>query len=386
MKTQTVKGFRDYLGEDALRKKAITNLVENLILKYGFESAETPIIEYEEFIRGDKQQEGDEAISDIFKLKDKGERELALRYEFTFQLKRISINKKLPFKRYSFGPVFRDEPASLNRLRQFTQFDIDIGGASIKDEAEILCAASKILETLGIENVIYINNRKLINEILNDLGIKEKDKSDVIRIIDKLDKKSPEEVGKELEKYSLKDILKEFRKPREYYEKYISYREIEELFKYLSYYGVKNVEFSPTLARGLSYYNRTVFEVKTKKMKETITAGGSYMFNKTQFTGISFGIDRLMQLADYSKIELDKIDILVLSMDKDKEAISISEKLRSKGKKIILLTDKAISKALDYANSQKIQKVIFVGERGIELKDMESGEQKQLSEKDLLKI
>src|SRR3989304_4553316 len=98
-------------------------LVENFE-KYGFEPAETPMIEAEEFVRGENAN--DEAVSDIYKLEDKGKRKLALRYEFTFQLKRLMQNKKLPYKRYEIGPVFRNEPVSANRLRQFTQADIDI--------------------------------------------------------------------------------------------------------------------------------------------------------------------------------------------------------------------------------------------------------------------
>ena len=127
----------------------------------------------------------DEVISDIFKLKDKGKRNLALRYEFTFQLKRISQNQKLPFKRFQIGPVFRDEPVSGNRLRQFTQCDIDTVGATINDEAEILAATKDILDALKIKSVIYVNNRKLLNEILDEQEIKNK-----IDVIKELDRKS----------------------------------------------------------------------------------------------------------------------------------------------------------------------------------------------------
>ena len=118
-KFDTIKGFNDFTGKEALKRTEIKNIIESIFEVYSFNPAETPIIEYEEFVKGEGKE--DEAISDIFKLKDKGKRDLALRYEFTFQLKRIAKNKKLPYKRYQIGEVFRDEPASSNRFRQFTQ-------------------------------------------------------------------------------------------------------------------------------------------------------------------------------------------------------------------------------------------------------------------------
>src|SRR3989344_7658209 len=134
MNNDLVKGFNDYAGEEALKRAEIKKILVDTFEKYGFEPAETPLVEYEDFVKGENKQ--DEAVSDIFKLKDKGERNLALRYEFTFQLKRLMQNKKLPYRRYQIGEVFRDEPVSSSRFRQFTQCDIDIIGSTVKDEAE----------------------------------------------------------------------------------------------------------------------------------------------------------------------------------------------------------------------------------------------------------
>jgi len=170
MKTEIVKGFKDYSGEESKKLSEIREIIAETFEKYGFEPVETPIIEYEEFVKSGN--EDDEAVSDIFKLKDKGKRNLALRYEFTFQLKRLMKNKKLPYKRYQIGQVFRDEPTQVNRLRQFTQADADIIGLSssvARDEAEILVLANEILNRLGTKPIVLINNRKLLNEILDDL-------------------------------------------------------------------------------------------------------------------------------------------------------------------------------------------------------------------------
>jgi len=87
MKTNTVKGFNDFTGEDARKRAEIRKVIREQFELYGFEPAETPTVEFEEFVRGENS--GDEAVRDIFRLEDRGKRKLALRYEFTFQLKRI---------------------------------------------------------------------------------------------------------------------------------------------------------------------------------------------------------------------------------------------------------------------------------------------------------
>jgi len=195
MKTETVKGFNDYVGEDALKRAEIKKVLVDTFEKYGFAPVETPVIEYEEFVKGNNAN--DEAVSDIFKLQDRGNRKLALRYEFTFQLKRLMQNRKLPFRRYQIGEVFRDEPISANRFRQFVQADVDVIGSSVKDEAEILALTSEVLNSLGIDFKIYFGNRKLIDEILNNEGVK-KNTEQILREIDKLDKIPEKEVRENL--------------------------------------------------------------------------------------------------------------------------------------------------------------------------------------------
>ena len=374
---ETVKGFKDYTGEEARKRAEIRKILVDTFEKYGFEPAETPLVEYREFVQGENKQ--DEAVSDIFKLKDKGERDLALRYEFTFQLKRLMQNKKLPYRRYQIGEVFRDEPVSGNRFRQFVQCDVDIIGSKIRDEVEILSLAKEVLERIGIKSKIYFNNRKLLNEIFEEQGISGKDKIDVIREIDKLDKLPEKEVKENLKKYGAEKILEIINKPKSYFTKYPSYKELKEFEEYLDFYKVEAV-FSPSLARGLSYYNGTVFEIKTDKMKETICGGGSYEFNDTQCTGISFGLDRLSILANFN---YGKNSVLIVSLNEDKQAIKIAEMLRERGDIVSIFYGKP-SKALEYANSWSIKQVIFVGAEEVKtkkfkVKDMISGKEKFLT-------
>jgi histidyl-tRNA synthetase len=376
MTTDTVKGFRDYVGEEAEKREEIRKIIVAAFERYGFEPAETPIIEYEEFVKGENQN--DEAVSDIFKLKDKGERNLALRYEFTFQLKRIAKNKKLPYKRYQIGQVFRDEPISSNRFRQFTQCDVDTIGSTTKDEAEILTLTSEILNGLGIKPTVLINSRKLLNEILDDNKISEKNKGQVLREIDKYDKLSEKEIKDNLKKLGAEKVIDSFKKGEKYFSKFEGYKDVMSLMEYCKTYGIK-VVFSPTIVRGLSYYNGNVFEIKAQDIKETIVGGGSYMIEGVQSTGLSFGLERLSLLA---KLKEEKEKYLVVSLEQDREAIKLAQKLRSKGERVSICYGKP-SKALEYANSYKINKVIFVGSQEVKakkfkVKDMKSGKEKEL--------
>jgi histidyl-tRNA synthetase len=356
----TVKGFQDFIGEEAEKRAVIREVLRQSFERYGFSPAETPIVENEEFVKGENSN--DEAVSDIFRLQDKGKRKLALRYELTFPLKRIMRNQKLPFKRYQIGEVFRDEPTTGNRFRQFTQCDIDVIGSDSRNEAEILALVKDVLSALKINFVIYFNNRKLLNEILEKEKVSEGIRKEVIRIIDKLDKKSEKEVRAELKEFGAENILTII-KNKEKCKNYESYSGIKFLEEYCKIYGIK-AEFLPSLARGLSYYNGSVFEIKTKEMKESIGAGGSYMFNGIQSTGISFGLERLSALANL-KLQLEKY--LVVSLGEDKKTIEIARKLRKNGKIVSIFYGKP-SKALDYANSYKINNVIFVGEKEVKKK------------------
>ncbi|MDP2946822.1 MAG: ATP phosphoribosyltransferase regulatory subunit [Nanoarchaeota archaeon] len=377
MNNETVKGFRDFVGDEAKKREKIAETMRKIFQLYGFEPAETPIIEYEEFVQ--KENPNDEAVRDMFKLQDRGERKLALRYEFTFQLKRIAKNQKLPYKRYQIGYNFRDEPIRKGRTRQLIQCDVDVVGSTIKDEAEILKIAKEVFEKINIPIKIYVNNRKLINEILVSENIEEKNREQVIRELDKLDKLSKAEVADNLKKIDSEKILKIFEQKENAFEKYNFYNEIKELKKYCKSYGVE-VEFRPFLARGLSYYNGTVFEVWSKELNVSIAGGGSYLIKETQSTGISFGLEPISLI---TKVESDKIKYQIISIEQDEEAIELAEKLRKANIDTLLILDKTIGKAIEYANVKGVEKVIFVGKEEIKKKkfkvrDMKSGKEEML--------
>jgi histidyl-tRNA synthetase len=189
-----------------------------------------------------------------------------------------------------------------------------------------------------------------------------------------------------LKKFGAEKILKIFDGNEKDFEKYNFYKEIKELKKLCKFYGVK-VEFQANLARGLSYYNGTIFEIKTNEMKETICGGGAYSIGGIQSFGFALGLDRLSVL---SSVKGKKTKVQIISLGKDEASIILSNNLRENGISVNLLLNKSIGKAMDYANSRGIEKVIFVGDEEIKkkkfkVKDMLSGEEKFFNESNLLK-
>ena len=382
VKSDCVKGFRDFIGEDAARRAKIKSIIEEQFNLYGFEPAETPIIETEEFVTG--KNNSDDAVRDVYRLKDRAERNLALRYEFTFQLQRLAKNQKLPYKRYQIGYNFRDEPIKKGRLRQFIQCDCDIVGSTIKDEAEILSMAKKTLEKLGINPIIYVNSRRLLNEIMVSEKIEERNREQVIRELDKLDKLTKAEVAFNLKPLGAEKLLLLFDQGEKYFEKYKYFEDIKNLEKYCQEYGVK-IQFKPTLARGLSYYNGNIFEIWSKDIQVSIGGGGSYLVDKAQACGFSFGLEPISLI---STIEPNRIKYLIVSIDQDKKTIELAQKLREKNISTQILLDKTISKAMEYANNKKIENVIFLGENEIKqgklkVKNLKTGEESLVKESEL---
>ena len=384
-RVQAVKGFQDFVGADAIKRESIKKIIQEQFELYGFEPAETPIIESVDFIG--KEDSGDEAVRDVFRLEDRGKRKLGLRYEFTFQLKRIAKNQKLPYKRFQIGYNFRDEPIRKGRTRQFIQCDADVVGSTLKEEAEMFKMISKIFEKLKMPTKIYINNRKLINEILVSENIEEKNREQVIRELDKLDKLSEKEVADNLKKINAEKILKIFTGKESDFEKYNFYKEIKELKQLCKNYNV-DVIFRPFLARGLSYYNGTVFEIWSDDLDVSISGGGAYLIGDIQSFGVALGFEPIFLLAG---VDGQPTKVQIISINQNEEAIALAESLRDSGISVNLLLDKAIGKAMEYANTKETEKVIFVGKdevanKTFKVKDMKIGEEKFLTKKQIIEL
>jgi histidyl-tRNA synthetase len=395
MEIETVKGFRDILPPSSLKRQKIKQIIEKNFRLFGFVPIETPTIEYEEIVKGDN--ENDSAVSERFRLQDRGNRALALRYEFTFQLKRLFKENqeiKLPFRRYQIGTIFRDEPISKDRYREFVQCDADIiGDSSIKADVECLALAGKICSEIGIKYTLKINNRKLLNAILERLDIE--NKAEVLREIDKLEKLNEDEIKKNLTKYADKlqilDLFKLLNKDLDFFvkENFNGASEIKELLDLCKIYKIK-AEFSPFLSRGFSYYTGTIFEAYNEELKGSIFAGGrfdnlvgKYINKNIPAVGISFG-----RILDYPNIEVEQAKCILISINQDKKTIELMNDLRENN--ISCFSMDKISKAMEFANSQKIPFVIFIGDKEIKskkytMKNMQTGKEKLISIKSIVK-
>jgi len=400
----TVKGFQDFLPLESLKRDKVRKIVEKYFKLYGFVPVETPMIEFDELMKPSDlpAEQEDGAVSDRFRLKDRGGRNLGLRYEFTFQLSRIfkqNPNIKLPFRRYQIGEIFRDEPVGTGRFRQFTQCDADIiGDNSVECEAETLSMISDILKELKVGSEITVNNRKLLSAIIESVQIY--DIKDTMKELDKLDKLGLDNVKANLKKYAdsnqVVTLFKILEKPLEFFieNAFEGAKELDELFSAAKKYNLK-LKFNPFMIRGFGYYTGNIIEVINPESKGSIAGGGRFDKSVGKFLnkeipafGMSFGLERLCSL---SRVEIDSIPkVLIISIDEDKESTALTRKLRKEIIPTIKSSDK-VGKCLEYANSYAIPHVIFVGEKEVEakkfkLKNMRSGEEKLLTENQIIKL
>jgi len=422
MKLMNAKGVRDFPPEEKIIRQKVVDTLRETFEEFGFNPLETPEIERFEVLAS-KYAGGDEILKEIFKLKDQGGRKLGLRYDLTIPLARfigMNPNLKMPFKRYEIGRVYRDGPIKLGRYREFWQCDVDIvGSKSMLADAEILAVANKGFKKLGLKIIIKVSNRKILDGILLSTGVKENKWIDAILSIDKLDKQGKNEVRKELEKKGICDEnskrifgliqkkdnnnntlsnLKTFLNSKIGKE---GIAEMEELLKLLKSFKV-NVDFDPSLARGLAYYTGPVYEVFLEKseIKSSVAAGGRYDKMIGKFvgkedaypaTGISFGLELITDVMKASAKKKSVTKAYVIPIKTPKESLKIAQELRKAGIKTDLdIVGKGISKNLDFANSQGIPYVIFVGEKELKqkklkLRDMKSGKEQLLSINNLVK-
>jgi histidyl-tRNA synthetase len=401
IEVDTVKGFQDYLPSESLKRDAVRRIIEKQFKLHGFVPIETPVVEFDELMRSENlnDEEGG-TVSDRFRLKDRAGRNLGLRYEFTFQLARIfkqNSTIKLPFRRYQIGEVFRDEPTGAGRFRQFTQCDADIiGDSSLDADTECLLLIKNILNDLKIKFEININNRKLLKAIIESVQMT--DVKNVMKEIDKIEKLGIDEIKSSLRKYAdpnqIVTLFKILEKDLSFFVEnaFDGAAELAGLVETCKDYGIKEIKINPFLVRGFAYYTGNVFEVKVAGEKNTIAAGGRYDNTVGKYTnrqipavGISFGLERVTQLAN---VPVETTKAMLISIEQEKATIRLAKTLRKENISCITTSEKP-GKAMELANSLGVQKVIFIGdaeisEKKFKLRDMKTGEERLLSESRLI--
>lgn len=401
IKPQTPKGFRDFLPTQARARQFVVGKVREVFELFGFEPLETPTIEYASVILG---KYGEEADKLVFRFTDRGQRELALRYDQTVPTARVlaQYQNQLPrfFRRYQIQNVFRADKPQKGRFREFTQCDIDIfGSTSAVADAEIVACTYFAFRNVGYPTIILkINDRKILFDALTQFSRDGVPTLSIIQSIDKLDKLSESDIIKELMKKGLdgedaKRALTVIREAKQT-------QNLEAIIAASVALGVpeKAIQFEPTLARGLDYYTGMIFEVVLPEYELGSFGGGGRYDNlikqlggtDTPAVGIAFGFDRMVEAATALMLvpqatQNATILVTIFSDDTLTSSLTIARVLRKAGiaTEVVPNTDK-LDRQLKYADRKGIPYVVIQGPEEaakcvVKLKDMKSKEQTEMT-------
>lgn len=407
---KNVKGTFDYLQNDQMIRTNIINSLKSIFEIYGYMPIDTPILNYYDLLAS-KYSGGKEILKEVYTLYDQGERKLGLRYDLTIPFaKVIGMQKELilPFKRYEIGKVFRDGPVKVGRNREFYQCDVDVCGiSSLAAETEFFQMIIAAFKKLNIDVEIHFNNRELLSGILVELGITDDLISDVIIIIDKFEKIGADDVKIELNTLNINDeainlIFKllsfDFKGIKEYFlntsniQLLKGVKEVEEIINTITILKLNACFFKPFLARGLEIYTGTVWEIFAvdKSFRSSLGGGGRYDNIITKFindgieypaVGMSFGLEPIFEIIKSRSLDLKSSDVLIYGFNNYPVSLKIAQMLRDENIKIVVeMNDWKLKKALEYANRNKINLVIILGEDEIKndtftIKNMSLGEQ-----------
>ena len=406
---RTLAGFRDFLPTDMIIRKKVMGILINIFQKYGFDPLENPTLEYQDILLG---KSGAEAEKLMYLFKDPGSRDVGMRYELTVSTARVLAQYPTlpkPFKRYQIQPVWRADKPQKGRYREITQCDIDtFGTSSPLADAEIIAIIYEGLKGLGFkEFTVRINSRQILFQVMANAGISEDKYLTAIQSIDKLDKKTQEEVEKELEgkDFSVKSIRDIFASLKN-----ISPDEnLNEIFAGVEKLGVPKdyFKFDPILSRGLDYYTGVVFETAVTEPKiGSVTGGGRYDKLIGKFTGqdiaatgTSFGIDRICdvitELTLWPDLPKTSSRVLVTVFNPGLLSVSLStlSNLRNLGinSEIFLDTASKLDKQLKYADQKGIPFAIIIGpdeaaRNLVTVKDLRTKTQTTTTPADALKL
>lgn len=447
-KPSTPKGTRDFSPETMLKRNYIMQVIKNAFQIFGYLPIETPSMENSSSLMGKYGEEGDRLIFKILNSGDYLKRvdpdldldskkmlskisDKALRYDLTVPFARYVVQNQnditFPFKRYQIQPVWRADKPQKGRFREFYQCDADVvGSRSLLYEVELIQLYDKVFTELKVPTVIKFNNRKVLSGIAEIIGAEDK-LIDITVAIDKLDKIGLDLVKEEMLQKGISDSAIKKIEPiliveGDSVEKLATMRsvlagsdigleginEVQTVINKVLNLGLESadLDFDLTLARGLSYYTGSIFEVEAKGVKMgSIGGGGRYddltgVFGLKDLPGIgiSFGLDRiylvLEELDVLPSLEADFTQVLFVNFG-DKEAdycLNVLSELRKAGINSELYPDSAkIKKQMNYANSKSIPYVVLVGEDEINsgllsVKNMKNGSQSNFNLADFIKL
>lgn len=433
------RGTRDFGPLQMAKRNYIFNTIRAVYERYGFAQLETPTMENLSVLTGKYGDEGDQLL---FKVLNSGDflsktqkedyaagskaflpkiSEKGLRYDLTVPFARYVVMHRneisFPFKRYQIQPVWRADRPQKGRYREFYQCDADVVGTdSLLCEAEIIAMINEVFAGLKLPDfTIKLNNRKILVGITEVIGAAGKE-ADFCVAIDKLDKIGLDKVNEELMQRGFTDENINLLKPIFEFEGSLSdklvflkdylgssntglqgVQETEEILTFLDSYELENdhLELDLTLARGLSYYTGTIFEVKANGVKiGSITGGGRYdnltgVFGLKDVSGvgISFGVDRIYDVLEeldlYPESTSTQVQVMIVNFGREMNAkgISLLRNLRNEGIRAEMYPDPSkMKKQMSYANNLNIPFVVMIGKDELAsgnytLKNMVDGEQ-----------
>ena len=420
---RTLPGFMELLPNEQILFEQMKQKIETIYQRFGFLPLDTPILELSEILLA---KAGGETEKQIYRFQ-KGDTDIAMRFDLTVPLAKYVAknygNLSFPFRRYQIGKVYRGERAQKGRFREFYQCDIDIigdGELSIINDAEIPSVIYQLIQELGFQDfTICMNNRKILNGLFEEIDQKE-NATEILRVIDKIEKIGKEAVTQELEKLELtqKSIdaimnfiaidgttdekLEKLQKLNIQNETFqLGLQELTQVVNYIRMFGVPDTYFKVdlTIARGLDYYTGTVYETFLNDYREigSVCSGGRYENLAEYYTdkklpgvGISIGLTRLFyKLNEMGLIKAEKssmADILVIPMLEDMtKPIQIASELRKNGICTeIYLNDKKLKAKLKYADKLQIPYVVIIGEdevasNQVKVKNMQTGEETEVA-------
>lgn len=403
---QTLKGFRDFLPEEKRNRDYVEKKISEVFERFGFEPLETPTLEYASLLLG---KYGDEADKLVYSFTDRGEREIALRYDQTVPTARIlaQYQGQLPkyFRRYQIQNVFRADKPQKGRYREFTQCDIDIfGSTSTLADSEILACSYFAYKELGFKEIaLNLNDRQTLMANLTPFTTDKVDVFSLIQTIDKLDKKTQVEVVAELVEKGL--VEEQAKLALTTLQTTGPSDNLKAIIDGAIALGVdeKSLVFNPFLARGLDYYTGMIFEILLPEYGGSSSGGGG-RYDKLidslggvdiPAVGVAFGFDRTVEAAIALGLlpeNKSTSQILVSVFDEQllPESLQVAGQLREAKIRTELYpaVDK-LGKQFKYADQKQIPFVIIIGEEEknenlIVLKDMTTGQQFKLTLQELI--
>ena len=426
---KTLSGFLELYPSEQIVFDNIKNTIIDTYRQYGFLPLDTPVIELSSVLLA---KAGGETEKQIYRF-EKGDNDLSLRFDLTVPLAKYVASRYnelvFPFKRFQSGKVFRGERPQHGRFREFYQLDIDVIGdeeLSIKYDSEIVSIINEIFTRLDFGKFkIRINNRKVLSGFFDSLDLTDKI-TDVLRIIDKLEKIGVSKVKEELKNIDIDD--KKIDKIIEFtsikgtnneklkvLKKYcdnelfnLGVNELEEVIEDLKLREVPNdnYEIDLTIARGLDYYTGTVYEtiLVDYPLIGSICSGGRYDNLAEYYTdkklpgvGVSIGLSRLFsKLMEEGIVKIGEdsgIDLMILPMcDRYDYIYKVNNNLLKQGiKTSICFMDKGFKQKMKYANKLNCKYIIIIGEDEVDknivtLKNMIDGSQLEIDIKDVTNI